>query len=322
MELRVLVTGGTGFIGRHLVRKLLERGHEVAVFARNPADIPGVTFFTGDIRDGARVNEVIEIYKPEIVYHLAALVSYSASKKLLFEVNVGGTKNVAEACLKNDAKLVFMSSVAAIGEHKGITNEETPCKPFSAYGKSKLAAEKVVLEACERGLWATIIRGAPAYGEGGPQWRVIIPMIASGKLPMIGPGTTPTHLVYVENLTDALLTIPFHEDANSQVFIVADEEPITLLHLYKLILDTLGIERKIKRIPVWLAKLVVWLSQVSAKIRGQEPKITLDFLKVMLAYRHYDISKAKSFGYEPKYSTDEGFVKVIEWCKREGLIHL
>lgn len=319
--MKILVTGGTGFIGRHLIGKLKEEGHEITVYAIDPLEIENIRVIIGDIRDDVSLEEAFKKVQPELVFHLAAIVSYSAPKELMYSVNVEGTKNVVDKCLKYDSKIVFTSSVSVIGRFKGVADEETPCRPFTTYGKTKLEAEKIVLNAYEENrLPIAVIRPAPAYGEGSPQYRVLIPLIAKGKLPIIGSGETLTHQIYVGNLIDALLLLAHEKRAEGEIFIVADEETITLKELYLFILDHLGIRRKVKHIPVFLAKMGVFLSGIKAKLTGKRPKISKEFLETILAHRHYDISKIKSIGYKPKYTLKEGMARTIEWCKTKGLI--
>jgi len=319
--MKILVTGGTGFIGKYLIEKLKEEGHEITVYAIDPLEIENVKVIIGDIRDNANLEEAFKKVQPELVFHLAAIVSYSAPKELMYSVNVEGTRNVVGKCLKYDSKIVFTSSVSVIGRFKDIANEETPCRPFTTYGKTKLEAEKIILNAYkENKLPISIIRPAPAYGEGSPQYRILIPLIAKGKLPIIGSGDTLTHQIYVRNLIDALLLLAFEKRAEGEIFIAADEETITLKELYFLILDYLGIKREVKHVPVFLAKLGIVLSGMKAKFTGKKPKISKEFLETILAHRHYDISKIKSIGYKPKYTLKEGMTRTIEWCKTEGLI--
>lgn len=319
--MRILVTGGTGFIGRHLIESLKKERHEITVYAIDPLQIENVNVVIGDIRDEKNLKETFEKVRPDLVFHLAAIVSYSAPKELMYSVNVEGTKNVLDKCLKYDSKMVFTSSVSVIGRFKGIANEETPCKPFSTYGKTKLEAEKLVIKAYqENELPVSIIRPAPAYGEGSPQYRVLIPLIAKGKLPIIGSGETTTHQIYVKNLIDALLLLAYEKKTEGEIFIVADEETITLKELYYFILDYLGIKRKVKHVPVSLAKMTVLFSEIKAKLTGKRPKISREFLETILTHRYYDISKIKNLGYKPRYTLKEGMARTIEWCKKEGLI--
>nr|MDO8045831.1 NAD-dependent epimerase/dehydratase family protein [Candidatus Baldrarchaeota archaeon] len=129
--MKILITGGTGFIGRHLIEKLKEESHDITVYAIDPLEVEGIKVIIGDIRDNANLKEVFKKVQPELVFHLAAIVSYSAPKELMYSVNVEGTRNVVDKCLKYDSKIVFTSSVSVIGKFKGIANEETPCRPFT-----------------------------------------------------------------------------------------------------------------------------------------------------------------------------------------------
>jgi UDP-glucose 4-epimerase len=167
--MRILVTGGAGFIGSYLAKELL-RDHKVIVFDNlftgSEANIPkGARFIKGDLRN---LEDIEKIPKVEVVFHLAAQVSVSYSipnPKEDEEINVRGTINLLEWCKRNDVqKVVYISSAAVYGEPKYLPiNEEHPTEPISPYGISKLAAEKYTLLYKN----SIILRLANVYGKGG-----------------------------------------------------------------------------------------------------------------------------------------------------------
>lgn len=173
--MKILVTGGAGFIGSHTVDELLARGHEPAVFddlssgSRDnlPADVP---FFQGDIRDEAAVRNVFETVRPDRVCHLAAQMSVSRSvREPAFDadVNIVGLLQVIEQCQQHNVeKIVFASSGGALyGDVSEPVPETHPCEPGAPYGISKLVGEKYLdYFSQSTKLSATVMRYTNVYG--------------------------------------------------------------------------------------------------------------------------------------------------------------
>jgi nucleoside-diphosphate-sugar epimerase len=145
----ILVTGGTGFIGQELVKRLLDSGMRVRVLSRREAETPG-ELFIGDITKPGSLTEAMRGVSE--VYHLAALVDHFVTKEMLEKVNVTGTTNVAKVAIKQGvSRFVHCSTVSA--ERGGGT---------TAYGKSKILAEKA-LRSCGTGMSSVVIRPGPVY---------------------------------------------------------------------------------------------------------------------------------------------------------------
>lgn len=223
---RVLVTGGAGFIGSHLVDGLMSGGFDVIVlddFSSGRRENLSVhfaksnfCFVEGDVRDKADVKRALE--GVDVVFHLAAIANVGFSVKdplLVNEVNVGGTLNVLRESLEASVKrFVYASSCVVYGESVNLPiNEEQPTKPMSPYGVSKLAAEYYCRVFCEiYGLETVCLRFFNVYGSRqviGPYSGVIMKFIDKlkhgKKLMIYGDGEQTRDFVFVEDVIAACL---------------------------------------------------------------------------------------------------------------------
>lgn len=253
---RVLVTGGAGFIGSHLVDKLVERGFEVSVLDNFSSGKLGnlgrhlgkIRLFKGDVRDADVAREAAR--DAEVIYHLAAITSVPYSVKYpdaTFKVNVEGTRNLLEACAGAE-RFIFVSSCAVYGQPMYLPiDERHPTVPISPYGKSKLEAEKLCREFQEKyGLKVVIVRPFNVYGTrmrddryGGVIAR-FIKRLGLGRPPIIyGDGEQTRDFVYVDDVVDALI-LALDGRAIGKIFNIASGVPTSINSLAKLIMELLG----------------------------------------------------------------------------------
>lgn len=200
MTMNVLVTGGAGFIGRHLVSKLLSQGHKVNIydnFSSSEKFSTDAKIIEGDIRDSGDVARAMK--GVEAVFHLAAISDMRADEDLIYNTNFIGSKNVFEAAKEAGAKIVFTSSSAVYGETK-LAKETDECHPANQYGKSKLRAEKI----CPEGF---ITRLFNVYGPNGRgvvnKFCKLIPKYEDVNV--FGHGTQTRDFIYVDDVVAALV---------------------------------------------------------------------------------------------------------------------
>ncbi|BAS28885.1 NAD-dependent epimerase/dehydratase family protein [Limnochorda pilosa] len=221
--MRTLVTGGAGFIGSHVVRLLLEAGHQVAVLddlsAGRPERVPqGVSLHRVQLEEAGAVDEVVAQVRPQAVFHLAAQVDVQAAVREPLRdltVNVAGSLVLLEACRRNGVEhLVYSSSAAVYGEPERLPlPEEAACKPLSPYGASKLAAEGYCwVYGAGAGLRTTVLRYANVYGPGqearaeGGVVASFATRLAQGEPPRIfGSGRQTRDFIYVTDVARANL---------------------------------------------------------------------------------------------------------------------
>jgi UDP-glucose 4-epimerase len=259
---RALVTGGAGFIGSHLVDRLLADGHEVTVLdnlstglrERVPAD---ARFEEGDVADGERVDRVFADGQFDLVFHVAGQASIRlsfASPEADLRTNVHGTINVVRACLATGVpRLVNASSMTAYGEPGTIpTREDAPCVPVSYYGVTKYAAERYAHIAGEQpGLAVTSLRMFNVYGPrqgiDNPYQGVLAIFIGNvlRKEPITihGDGRQTRDFVYVADVVDAWMRVVDSDSAGGRVLNVGSGQETSVNDLADAVLGALGESR-------------------------------------------------------------------------------
>ena len=258
---KVLVTGGAGFIGSHLVDELVSLGNEVRILDNfssegtwNISDIlkrSQLSFVNGDIRSHDVVDDALR--GVDAVFHLAAVTSVPFSVKYpkqTFEVNTRGTKNLLEACLRNDVeRFIYVSSCAVYGEPKYLPIDEGhPLNPISPYAKSKLWAEKVCNEFQEsNGLNITVLRPFNVYGprQRSDQYAGVISsfiknLIEGSPSVIHGDGRQTRDFIYVKDVVNALILALEHDEAKGQSFNIATGVPTSINRLASLLVELWG----------------------------------------------------------------------------------
>ncbi|MFH1445176.1 MAG: NAD-dependent epimerase/dehydratase family protein [Nanoarchaeota archaeon] len=287
--MKILITGGSGFVGRHLINKLKEEGHEIHVLDIVDPSIEGVEYHEADILNYGSVKKAMD-YDIDTVYHLAAQISlpFSVQNPVKdFELNVRGTVNILEACRElKIRKIVFVSTAAVYGvPQENPISEDHPKRPNTPYGASKLSAESYVkLYSKLYGLTYTILRFFNLYGPGG---KGVVPIFVSKAksrepLTFVGSGNQIRDFLYVDDAAKALVMALNNLDNDD--FNVG-----------------FGKETTIK--------------QVAEEVKNQ---IGAEFISVEQTaeeelYPIANIEKIKSKGFEPSVSLSEGIKKIIEY---------
>ena len=242
--MRICVTGGTGFVGRFLVRALLAQGDRVRVVARpSPrADAlasSGAEILRGDLSDAQAISHAVE--GAEVVYHLAAKVGSPGKPRDYFDANVAGTERLLAACVQHGiAQLVYLSSLAVYGpvEAGERIDEDTPLDPHpelrDPYAESKIAADRMVASWAQQiGLPTVILRPGIVFGPG-RQLPIGILGFRLGKIEVVfGNPQNRIPLNYVENLVDATRAAATPGSGLRQ-FNIIDDDDLTLARYHEI----------------------------------------------------------------------------------------
>lgn len=327
--MKILVTGGTGFTGKALVRRLLNDGHEVVALDYKEG------LKTQELRDwGAKViigsvtdRDVVEkaMAGVEVVQHLAAAFrELNVDDSYYRRVNVGGTEIVLEEALKRGVKkLIYCSTCGVHGNVDHPPADETaPIQPADYYQQTKYEAEPVALSYVEKGLPVTILRPAAIYGPGDPErFYMIFKRVARGTFPMFGAGRTLYHPVYIDNLVDAHVLAMKPEAGVGEAYLIADAHYYAIEEIVKKVGEALDVPVKIPHYPVWPVVAVGHVCEKICKPFNITPPIFPRRVDWYRQNRAFKIDKARrDLGYQPAVELDEGLRKTAEWYRYESYL--
>lgn len=327
--MKILVTGGTGFTGKALVKRLLADGHGVVALdykeglkTRELREW-GAEVVIGSVTDPAVVDRCMK--GVEGVMHLAAAFrELNVPNAYYTEVNVGGTRTVLEAARRAGVRKFIYCSTC--GVHGNIDHppagEDAPIQPADYYQQTKYDAEPLVVEANRQGLPAVILRPAAIYGPGDPErFMMIFKRVARGTFPMFGSGRTLYHPLYIDNLVDAFVLALAPGKGEGQAYLIADEEYFEIEELVRRVARALGVAVNIPHYPVWPLVAAGHLCEKICKPFKITPPIFPRRVDWYRQNRAFKIEKAKrDLGYRPRVGIDEGLKATADWCRQEGFL--
>ncbi|MEO6055641.1 MAG: NAD-dependent epimerase/dehydratase family protein [Gemmatimonadales bacterium] len=326
----VLVTGGTGFVGSHLVRRLLSRGHTVTTLDRSPGLFDdelrslGANMLSGSVTDAADVDRAVA--GQEVVYHLASPFGDILEPDAAYwAIEVDGTRNVLEASRRHGVRRVVHCSTQGvhgiIDEPPG--DEDSPIAPRDYYCYSKAEGEKVVNDFAAGGMDVVIVRPTSVYGPGDTRgWLKLYRMVSKGWFLMIGDGGTFNHPVYVENLVDLFELVAVAPQAKGRTYLAGDEQAVTLSELVSSVAASGGSVVRIVRFP-WYGGALLAASAIEGvcKRLGLKPPVFRRRLSWFKTNRAFSIDRARTeLGYAPRVGLEEGLKRTRDWYRREGYL--
>lgn len=332
-----VVTGGCGFVGRHLVDALRARGDRVRVLDVT-SDCPwsDVDFQQVDIADAQAVAGRCE--GADVVFHNASLVHTRRNQiQKVWDVNLGGTQHLLEESRRAGARrFVYVGSASAVYEGRDIENgdETLPYSSISQapYADSKIAAEKEVLAADgEGGLHTCALRPHVIFG---PHDNRLIPTMLqrakAGKLKYsVGRGDWLSDFTYVSNLVDALLladaALAPEGAARGQAYFITNGEPMRFFDFVGELLQRCDLPPVKGSVPYWLAYSVAAMKEGFDTLRGgdlgADQGVSRFAVRYLCTHHYFSIDKARSqLGYEPGVSIAEGLDRTVAHLRAEGAI--
>jgi dihydroflavonol-4-reductase len=329
--MRLLLTGGTGFIGSRVALEARRRQIEVVVTGMVNTDAErsrvaelgraGVRIEEGALQETAFARKVVS--GCDTIIHLAAAQHESGVPDSYFEdVNIGGTRSLLAA--RRDAgvrRFVYGSTIGVYGSAaNGTLDEASPPSPDNIYGRTKLAAERVVRE--EAGPVETcIVRISETYGPGDFRLLKLFRAIDRGKFLMIGSGENRRQAMHVDDLVRALLIVAVHDAAAGETFVLPGEEVLTTRQMVDAIASVLGRSVPRLRLPMWPFLWAAVVFETVFKPMRIDPPLhrrRLDFFRKTFVF---STDKARRLlGFTPEIPFASGARDTAEWYGRQGLL--
>ncbi len=326
--MRVLVTGGTGFTGTALVKRLIDEGHAVVALDYKEGlqcdalRAHGAEVVIGSVTDKDAVER--SMTGVELVFHLAAAFrELNVPNSFYDDVNVGGTRVVLESARRHGVrKFIYCSTCGVHGnvDHPP-ANEDAPIKPADYYQRTKYEAEPLVL--AESGPMETVIlRPAAIYGPGDPErFFMIFKRVAKGTFPMFGSGRTLYHPLYIDNLVDSFLLCMPPGVGRGRAYLIADEHYYPIEEIVKEVARALDVDVRIPHYPVLPVVAVGHVVEKVCRPFGITPPIFPRRVDWYRQNRAFDISRAKrELGYVPRVPLSAGLRLTGQWYREMGYL--
>lgn len=320
--MKAFVTGGTGFIGSHLVETLLDKNNysEIRCLVRtNDKWLKNKNFtrVKGDLDDLNVLKKAVQ--DVDVIFHLAGLVKAPTYRE--FEhANVDATENLLRIAKKSGVeKIVILSSLAAAGpSHNGPVTESDPMNPVSMYGKSKKQMEKIVHELNDDTMSVTILRPPAVYGPREDQIFNFFKLMNKRICPIVGDGNHPKiSMVYVDDVVQGLLKGARQKAKGVHTYFISGPDIYTWNQIRGTVSKVLGK----KTLPVYvnpkLVKKIAGIMEKTASFFGVYPVLNREKANEIVLEWTCSSRKARDeLGYEPACTLDEGISRTIHWYQK------
>lgn len=320
--MKVLVTGGTGFVGGHLIDALLRAGDSVTALVRSPGKASGlvergVRVVAGDLDDPSALRAATE--GQDVVYHVAGLIRARSAAEFL-AVNRDGTARLVEAATAvSRARMVLVSSLAAGGPVTRGTRraDDEPAQPVTDYGRSKLAGEAVV-----RGgtLPWTIARPPVVYGPRDGEFLRAFKTVRLGLVPVFGDGAQQLSLVYAPDLAEGLAAIGRCNQTTGRVFYPCHDEVLSSSGLVETLARAMQRRVRVVRLPRPVAEFALGVTSLAAGLRGKATLLTRDKAHEFFApaWTADPVPLEAATGWRAAHCAADGFEATAAWYRAAG----
>lgn len=323
--MKAFVTGGTGFVGSHLVESLLasRKYSEIRCLIRSSDKwLSGLDIvkIKGDLFDLQAISDALD--GVDIIFHNAAILR-APSKKEFTRANVDATENLIRVAQKKGIKnIVVTSSLAGVGPSSGTPlTENTPLNPVSMYGESKKEMEAVILKTAKKSTSIKIIRPPAVYGPRESDIYTFFKTFSKGICPIVGDGNHPTlSMVYVKDLVDGIMLSADKTDSGIHTYFIGGFEDEyswnQIREITSIVMGKRALPINIK--PEWVKK-IAGIIEGGASLIGKYPVVNKEKANEMIQEWVCSSQKAKDeLGYEPKISIQEGISRTIHWYKKHN----
>jgi dihydroflavonol-4-reductase len=329
--MRLLVTGGTGFIGSHLAEEGRRRGASVVVLGlvdrpEERANVErlagqGVEVVAGSITDAELCRRAMRDVTH--VFHLAVAMREGGKRDEFFErINLDGTRRLLEAAGEGTVqRFVYCSTIGIYGHRApGITREGSPLAPGNIYERTKVAAEEMVRHlAPAAGVPYVILRPADVYGPRDQRLLKLFRGVSAGRFPLFGRGEGRRHMVYVDDVVSAFFAACDRPGAMGQELIVAGPTPCTLRELIELVRQATGSRRFGLRLPLPPMLALAAVVEDACQLVGLDPPIYRRRMDFFTSDSVFDTSRARAvLDWRPQVELAEGVRRTLDDYRRSG----
>jgi nucleoside-diphosphate-sugar epimerase len=329
---RVLVTGGTGFLGRHLVHALRGRGCEVRVLARPTAsrsrvhddlEASGARLVTGDLLDLASVRAAVS--GADTVFHLAGRLLEPGVPASAYErLHVEGTRNLIEACRDQPGleAVVHCSTTGVLGPTGAVrADEDAPLRPSNVYERTKAEGERLALDSARRhALPLSVARPALVYGPGDHHLAGWFRAIQSGVYRIVGSGDNLLHPIYVGDAVDGLLRCAARQ-ARGRVYHLVGEHPVPIGELAAAIARALQRPLPRTHLPRAIAYATAAILECLPGVAPSRLPLTRGRVIFMTESRAYSGARARNeLGFIPRVDLGRGLARTVDWYRGAELL--
>jgi nucleoside-diphosphate-sugar epimerase len=320
--MRAFVTGGSGFIGSHLIESLLSRGLEVRALAhRSPLpSADRLEVIPGDICDRERLGRALE--GVDILFHLAsALGSAVIGLKEFRRINILGTERILEAASRSGVgRAIHVSSAGIFGAVKKgeLATESSPPAPITVYDKTKLEGERVAIGFSGESMKVVVIRPGWVYGPRDRRTFKLIEAVCSGRFIMVTRGSGLQTPVYIDDLIKGV-QLAARQGKKGEIYHLAGGEIMTVRDMVWAI--TLACGKKPSRffIPLLPARLAALLLEAAYTPRRKEAPLNRSKLSFFIHSKPLSIEKARlDLGFRPEVDFQSGITRAVSWYRSQG----
>jgi nucleoside-diphosphate-sugar epimerase len=327
-----LVTGASGFIGKHLANRLIDLGKSVRVLCRRGSEsrlsqkiIDAAEIVSGDLRDKKSLLKATR--GANRIFHCAGQVSDWGHLREFQEINVQGTHWLLEGAHRaQTSRFIHLSSVAAFG---------TPAPSYfdddSEYGVSKdhysatkVQGEKLAFSFYDKtGLPLTVLRPAVVYGPGGTWLEEPLRMIMKNQMFLLGGGNGTCHPCYIENLLDAMLLAADHPKAVGRGYIITDGDSITFREYFNALASLVGKSEIRRNVPVSIARTIASACEATARMQNSvnRPLLTHTAINMVTARSQTSMSRIKKeLGFIPRFNFKSAILELKKWYGQRSTI--
>lgn len=318
------MTGATGFIGMHVVERLIKDGEDVRVLARDPLRAEslvemGAKAYFGDITDAAAVAQAVA--GCDVVVHAAGHVQDFGERETFRRVNVDGTRNVLDAVAAHRVpRLLHVSTIGVYGTtlfERRVTEDDPPGRMPHPYTETKVEAEALVRKRMTgNGLAATIVRPGNIYGPG--NWSILYTLaraLQKDAVRLVNGARGRGAFLFVEDCAEGMLRAARADRAVGATYNLVNEEPATWRDVLDGVARIIGRPPERREVPLWQARIAAWWLERRAK-GGRRPPVTRFTVEVLGHDAQVSGARArKELGFEPKVTLAQGLERSAAWLR-------